>query len=645
MKKCTVSLLLILFLAGRAALVYSGGKSEASKMYQAAVRGDITAIERLIGQGVDVNVIYTSDRPTTPLIGAAASGQLIAVKYLVAKGADVNMKGWMEIVSGGIPVRVLGFAFHAAALNQHWDIAEFLADAGTDMDRALDTLHQWVDKQPDNPVASAVLANAYCVVGRYDEAVKYAEASLKVGRNALAYLALGKAYAAKRDYGRAVQSLKKALEVDPMATHVHFEMGKIFVRQERFEEAKSCFLKEIRLSNVSSSQMALRLTYLSLVNLALGDLDGAVDAATKAIAHLRLSRLGFTTQLLGGRPIVADVESLSAAEKAGLKTGDKILQVNGQRTEGWDHEKAFYSLSPEEGVPLHLTVERKGMDKPLDLVIVAERLRYDEEAATAFGLRAFANRDLGRREQFLKDAHKSYSLDPDNPWSIRSMAVLYIDEGNLQEALKILSAAKKGNFERLLEAIAYGKSGHMEKASEVYGQISEYFLMSKNPFWSRYVALAEDVFRPYKLQRLRLAEEFESKGLYKEALKEYQEFLKFADEKEASEMRRRLAQLMAKQPHLFALPEEGRRSVIRAETYAAEGDFEKAIREYKNALKIQPFFPALYKALALNYAQLKDYNKAIRHMRIYLELYPDAPDSRAARDEIYRWELLMEKGE
>lgn len=76
-----------------------------------------------------------------------------------------------------------------------------------------------------------------------------------------------------------------------------------------------------------------------------------------------------------------------------------------------------------------------------------------------------------------------------------------------------------------------------------------------------------------------------------------------------------------------------------------EGNFEKAIVEYKNALKIQPFFPALYKALAMNYAQLRDYEKAIRYMQIYLKLYPDAPDLRATRDEIYRWELLMEKGE
>jgi len=32
-------------------------------------------------------------------------------------------------------------------------------------------------------------------------------------------------------------------------------------------------------------------------------------------------------------------------------------------------------------------------------------------------------------------------------------------------------------------------------------------------------------------------------------------------------------------------------------------------------------------------------------MNIYLELYPDAPDIRAAKDQIYKWEFMMEKGE
>jgi len=102
---------------------------------------------------------------------------------------------------------------------------------------------------------------------------------------------------------------------------------------------------------------------------------------------------------------------------------------------------------------------------------------------------------------------------------------------------------------------------------------------------------------------------------------------------------------MIKYPHLFALPEEARRSVIKAEAFTEEGKFEKAIEEYQKALELSPFYPNLYKALALSYGQIKDYKKAIKNMNIYLELYPDAPDIRAAKDQIYKWEFMMEKGE
>ncbi|MGQ9693930.1 MAG: hypothetical protein ACUVWV_04215 [Thermodesulfobacteriota bacterium] len=47
--------------------------------------------------------------------------------------------------------------------------------------------------------------------------------------------------------------------------------------------------------------------------------------------------------------------------------------------------------------------------------------------------------------------------------------------------------------------------------------------------------------------------------------------------------------------------------------------------------------------MVLNYAELKEYERAIGNLQIYLELSPDAPDARAAKDEIYKWEYLLEK--
>jgi hypothetical protein len=56
-----------------------------------------------------------------------------------------------------------------------------------------------------------------------------------------------------------------------------------------------------------------------------------------------------------------------------------------------------------------------------------------------------------------------------------------------------------------------------------------------------------------------------------------------------------------------------------------------------------PFTASLYFNTALIYGGHKNYPEAIRHMKIYLEMAPDAPNARAAQDEIYKWELQIEK--
>jgi len=42
---------------------------------------------------------------------------------------------------------------------------------------------------------------------------------------------------------------------------------------------------------------------------------------------------------------------------------------------------------------------------------------------------------------------------------------------------------------------------------------------------------------------------------------------------------------------------------------------------------------------------MKEYQRAIDNMNIYLELFLEASDARAAKDEIYKWEYAMQKQE
>lgn len=269
---------------------------------------------------------------------------------------------------------------------------------------------------------------------------------------------------------------------------------------------------------------------------------------------------------------------------------------------------------------------------------------YYRKSATVFAVLSLANKELGKTEEFMKYAQKAYLTDSKNRWAKVAMGMLLIEEGNYSRALQVLHPVTDKPFGLVLTAIAYMKSGDLGRSIEIYQEIPEDFLLTNSVFLKNYITKLKDGLKANS-NKLKLAKEYEEKGQYREAIKVYAECVQLADDKEAKEIRAHIAELMIKYPHLFALSEEARKVVIRAETYTAEGNFEKAIEEYKNALKLSPFFPALYKALALNYAQLKDYKKAIKNMNIYLELYPDAPDIRAAKDEIYKWEFLIEKGE
>lgn len=86
------------------------------------------------------------------------------------------------------------------------------------------------------------------------------------------------------------------------------------------------------------------------------------------------------------------------------------------------------------------------------------------------------------------------------------------------------------------------------------------------------------------------------------------------------------------------LPEEARRFRVQAEGAVREKRLPDAAGRYAEALKIAPWWPEGRFNHALVLAELGRYTEAIREMKRYLMLAPDAPNARAAKDQIYAWE-------
>ena len=85
--------------------------------------------------------------------------------------------------------------------------------------------------------------------------------------------------------------------------------------------------------------------------------------------------------------------------------------------------------------------------------------------------------------------------------------------------------------------------------------------------------------------------------------------------------------------------EEQRKHIVQANAFAKEKQFTEALEAYIKAIAIDPVaYPQAYYNMALLYAEKEDIEMAVKNMKKYLLLLPDAPDARAAQDKIYEWE-------
>lgn len=91
-------------------------------------------------------------------------------------------------------------------------------------------------------------------------------------------------------------------------------------------------------------------------------------------------------------------------------------------------------------------------------------------------------------------------------------------------------------------------------------------------------------------------------------------------------------------PEKPALAEDTRRIFVQADLAARERRFEEAIALYGDVSKAAPWFPLAHFNRAILLSERGRYADAIAAMGRYVNLAPDAPDTRAAKDKIYEWE-------
>jgi tetratricopeptide (TPR) repeat protein len=298
----------------------------------------------------------------------------------------------------------------------------------------------------------------------------------------------------------------------------------------------------------------------------------------------------------------------------------------------------------EPGKTIALEIYRGDDEDQLSKKIVREKI-IDAKSADAYGIRSVVYRAKGNFDLASMDAKSASQLDPKSSWAIYSLGIAYLDKGMYDESVaEFAKLTYDSPVAKLYSATATAKKGDLKGAVEKYINIPPSKLSPKSVLAMSakrdFTRLVEGVAKGHLDQ----ASNYESRGKYAEAAAEISRALLLAEDAGKEEMlRSRVFSMIRKMPSPPEITAQARRHVLRGELLIKEKNLGEAVTEYKKAVDLAPYSAKLYFNLALLYGEVKNYEDAISNMKIYLQAAPDAPNARAAKDEIIKWELLQEK--
>jgi len=140
----------------------------------------------------------------------------------------------------------------------------------------------------------------------------------------------------------------------------------------------------------------------------------------------------------------------------------------------------------------------------------------------------------------------------------------------------------------------------------------------------------------------------EQAGNLREALTHYVVALQNVSEgsDDDQRLREKIVVLARKLDPAPVIPEEAKRHVARGtaaiESAGSREDFEHAVTEFKEAVKLAPWWAKLYLNLGMTQEKATLYDDGIRSLKLYLATFPDDPNADEIRQRIYKLEYLSE---
>jgi tetratricopeptide (TPR) repeat protein len=443
------------------------------------------------------------------------------------------------------------------------------------------------------------------------------------------YLLLGRSQMERRAYQDAVVSFQKAIEVNPRQADYFSWLARAHLSLRQNDEALAAARRGAELG-----QGAFQFRVLGDVYAARRQYDDAVAAYRQGLAKAPTDREmldAVAGTLLGAGRDEAALEAY-AAEAAVLPAHPvPYFYMGFIRARQGKFDEARAAL--DKAIAVAGGSGGNTAAAPVDKGFVA----------ACYGFRSLVDRELGQRDAAAKDAEQGRALNPDAGWVRLAEGALALDEGSYDAAIEKLASLKDDVLARLFEATAHAGKGDAARAVDIYGSLPAAGDLDQSAVHRRARLALVRALHGYAQANLDKARADQAAGRPADALTGYAAAIRASDEETAAAIRQRVAALFKDHPALAELPEDARKYALRGEVLAKEGALGEALEQYRQALRLAPLSPRLHHDIAEVQGRLEAYRQAIASMNAYLELSPDAPDARAARDDIYRWEFALER--
>lgn len=566
-------------------LLTAGVASGMTALQKAVHKGDIKKVQELLDKGADINEWNFG----TALIFAASENRLEIARLLIDKGADLNAlgkNGWT--------------ALGCAAAEDYGDMVDLLIGKGADIDRAIEgmkTMAEWAG-------GASAKAAAKIVKGM-----------------GMVYSRAGMAFYSSGQYEKAASFFQARARANPRDPGNFIGLAFSSVALKKYDEAKAAAENAVKLAPDSSdAQVALADSLIGR-----GDFAEAVDPLKKS--------LGLNPK----NPWIYN------------RLGNVFFNL-ANYPEAVANYQAAAELAPDEAVPVRSLMNTWARMGELDRSLAAaDKLlgkMEPKDSVEVLGLRSFLCREKGLADEASRAAEKARAIDAGQTWSLFSSGVIALDRGNYDEAIAQFSSIKDNDFvlARVLAAIAYAKKGDVAEAEGIFARLGGPMLPSTNFLFVKNAGILADLLKPAVQGHLEKARSLEAAADLRGACGEYARALQIADQAVSKEIMSRAAALITAAPALGELSEEARKYSLRGDVLVKEKDLEGALGEYSSALRAAPFCPPLRYDVARLTAELGKFRQAIAHMAAYLELSPGAANAREAKDLIYKWEFMIERG-